>query len=166
MTLTSIRPGARRALAIGLSALAALGAATTAIAPQEARAAAAASVVEFPQETRQLQGFWANEFVPGFQCPASHPFLEKRNYAPAGTSLIPGVSIIQEREPWPIGVSITLAKPASGTGERYPHAVGIKSGGTSATNWTLGGASYQVVLHCTADPSLGYTVDQSGAITL
>jgi hypothetical protein len=172
MTLTSIRPGIRpgirRALAVGLACVAGLGAAAAAIAPQQARAAASASVVEFPQEVRHLNGFWANENVPAYRCPASHPYLENRNYAPFGTSLIPGVSIVQERDPWPIGVSITLATPASDTGEMYPPAVGIKggAGNASATNWTFGSASYQVVLHCTADPALGYKVDRSGAIVL
>ena len=169
MTIASrIRSNSRRAVALGVAAVAAFGVAgSLGIAPEAARAAETASVVELPQEVRHLEGLWANESVPAYTCPASHPYLEKRNYAPFGTSLIPGVSIIQEREPWPIGVSITLAKPAD-TDERYPHAIGIKPGpgNTSATNWTFGGASYQVVLHCTADASLGYTVDKNGAITL
>ena len=135
--------------------------------PDAARAATT-SVQAFPQEVRHLDGFWANENVPGDTCPASHPFLEKRNYAPFGTALIPGVEIVQERDPWPIGVSITLAEPADDPNTRYPNAIGIKpgAGNGSATNWTFGRASYQVVLHCTADASLGYTVDKNGAITL
>jgi hypothetical protein len=169
MTLANhIRPVTRRALAVGLAAVAALGAgAAMGLAPDAARAATT-SVQAFPQEVRHLNGFWANENVPAYTCPASHPYLERHNYAPFGTALIPGVEIVQDRDPWPIGVSITLAKPALEQNTMYPNAIGIppSSGATSATNWTFGSASYQVVLHCTADASLGYTVDRQGSITL
>ena len=129
-------------------------------------AAHASTVTEYPQEVRTLSGWWANEHVPAYKCPSSQPFLEKHNYAPVGTSLIPGVSINEEYEPWPIGVSITLATPGFQQSTQNHYAVGIHPIASSVTNWTFGTSWYQVVLHCTADPSVGYRVDPQGAIVL
>jgi hypothetical protein len=141
-------------------ALAAFGAAALA-APAVAPAVAQAEVKEFPQEVRHLHGFWANEHVPAYKCPSdSHRFLENKSYAPAGTSLPRGVSVNQEREPWPIGVSITGLQTmgVSKTGNREPWVLGTESGfgRSSATNWAGGDQWYQVVLHCTNDKTEGY----------
>jgi hypothetical protein len=148
-------------------ALAALGAAAL-TAPAWAPAAAEAEVKEFPQEVRHLHGFLANEYVPESQCPDSHPFLEDKYHSQAGTSLLPGVSVNEEREPWPIGVSITGIREGERwrlgpeTGLRW--AVGTMTGfpHSSATNWTFGDQWYQVVLHCTTDSAQGYKVGPDG----
>jgi hypothetical protein len=144
-------------------ALAALGAAALTV-PAVAPAPAEAAVKEFPQEVRHLNGFWANEVVPGCRCPDSHPFLENRSYAPFGTSLPRGVSVNQERDPWPIGVSITAVKVVgTGRGSGYNQnawVLGTAShpslGWSSATNWTGGDQWYQVVLHCSTSQDDGY----------
>jgi hypothetical protein len=145
----------RRACTVGIAALAAATVAGTLGLTHGTAHAATKTVKELPQEKRYLEGFWANEHVPAYQCPSSHPYLENEYYAPTGTSLIKGVSINEDRSPWPIGVSIT---GPSTTGAQGHLATGISSDGlfTSATNWTFGKEWYQVVLHCTNDPSQGY----------
>jgi hypothetical protein len=163
MGITSrIRPATRRVLAIGLAAVAGLGVAgSLGIAPDAARAAETSNVAEFPQSPRHLNGFWANESVPAYRCPASRPYLENHNYAPVGTSLINGVEVRQSSSPWPIGVSVTGAKAEFGT---FSPAVGISDApfSSSATNWAGGDKSYQVVLHCTDDPDQGWIVLRDG----
>ena len=56
---------------------------------------------------RSLSGLWANEYVPAYQCPPSHPYLYDQRYAPAGTSLPQGVGVLGLG---PIGMSITGIK--------------------------------------------------------
>jgi hypothetical protein len=56
---------------------------------------------------RSLSGLWANEYVPAYQCPPSHPYLYDERYAPAGTSLPHGVGVLGLG---PIGMSITGIK--------------------------------------------------------
>lgn len=117
--------------------------------------------VSFPART--LSGFWANEFVPAYECPGKQAlpgypglvgfaWLVNHNYAPAGTSLPNGVEV---QGLGPIGVTIggTIRRPYGGTRESYASAT---TSDGSATNWTLGTASYRVVLHCTDDPHAGY----------
>jgi hypothetical protein len=140
----------RRVCALWLAALAGV---TIAGALGLAPATARADVGEFPQEKRHLDGFWANEFVPGYRCPTSHPYLEAKDYAPFGTSLIKGVSINEDGMPWPIGVSIT---GASTTGGSLNLANGIAA--SSATNWSFGRHWYQAVLHCTDDARQGWNL--------
>jgi hypothetical protein len=105
--------------------------------------------VTFPART--LSGLWANEFVPSYKCPTSHPFLVYRNVNKTyGTTVPDGVAI---KGLGPIGVSIT--KTIAGTADTTT----LKASGfaaqtatgypnSSATNWTFGSNSYQVVLHC------------------
>ena len=102
---------------------------------------------------RSLSGFWANEFVPAYKCPTSHPYLYDKNYAPAGTALIKGVEVAGLG---PIGVSITGFFSVDLT--TVFRVTGIDTGtfNSSATNWTSGTNSYQVKLHCTKTASLGH----------
>jgi len=118
------------------------------IAPCPADADRFICTVEFP--ARMLSGFWSNESVPAYQCPADHTYLYDANYAPFGTSLPNGVKAYGLG---PIGVSIT--------GTRYDaasYAIGTRSelGFSSATNWTFGPATYTIALECTSVQSLGY----------
>lgn len=97
----------------------------------------------------------ADEQVPAYQCPDSHPYLLRKNFGPAGSSILPGVEIRQAQTPWPIGVSITMGT----SDEDAAHMVaykGILDGpiASSAMNWSLTDQTYQVVLHCTKDRSL------------
>lgn len=96
--------------------------------------------VTFPART--LSGLWANEYVPAYKCPSPQPYLTNYDFAPHGTTIPKGVQI---QGLGPIGVSIltTLEKDglAQGTATGFPHS--------SATNWTIGDASYTVILHCT-----------------
>lgn len=144
-------------------ALAAVGAAALAV-PAVAPDAAEAEVKEFPQEVRHLNGFWANEHVPAYMCPRERPYLENKNYAPFGTTLPRGVSVNQEREPWPIGVSITRVATKGVHKGHYGDAYGnrkwalgtLSDQWSSATNWTGGDQWYQVVLHCTSNLAEAY----------
>jgi hypothetical protein len=109
-------------------------------------------IARFPART--LTGFWAHEYVPAYLCPSERPWLVNQFYAPLGTRLPAGVEV---EGLGPVGVSISATWPAwlpyatayaRGTLTGYPHS--------SATNWTLGTASYRVILHCTSEPSLTY----------
>jgi hypothetical protein len=142
-----------------------------ATAAQAVEQAASSSVQEFVQPVRTLTGFLASEHVPSYRCPAHLPYLADQDHAPWGTSLIPGVEIRQDRDPWPIGVSITRAIPVENssvppgwTSLPLPAGISEEGIGSSATNWTFETASYQVVLHCTNDPELSYQVDRLGSV--
>jgi hypothetical protein len=113
------------------------------------------TVTAFPYRT--LEGLWANEYVPAYQCSSSHPYLLQQGFAPGGTSLPPGVAANGLGD---IGMSITGVKWSEGIlifFERY--ALGTETGfpKSSVTNWTFGTRSYQVQLHCTSDEDNGYT---------
>jgi RTX calcium-binding nonapeptide repeat (4 copies) len=103
---------------------------------------------------RSLSGLWANEYVPAYQCPTSHPYLYNQSYAPAGTSLPHGVEVSGLG---PIGVSITGRKSMEGHPESdgwiYDHTIATSTGfpDSSATNWEIDTNSYQVQLHCTSN---------------
>jgi len=105
--------------------------------------------IAFPPRT--LTGLWANEYVPAYRCPGPpiikhyYSFLEKTNYAPAGTTLPLGVEV---RGLGPIGVSITGTNLSLYTEPSRNYMTLTGSLYSSATNWTLGSASYQVILHC------------------
>jgi hypothetical protein len=135
-------------------ALAALGAAALA-APAMAPAPAEADVKVIPQEVRHLHGLFAHEDVPAYKCPDSYPYLEDRNYAPFGTSLVNGVSVNQAKYPWPIGISITGATWTPWEEWEigwYRFATGTRTGfHSSATAWEGGDNWYRVSLHCTDD---------------
>jgi Ca2+-binding RTX toxin-like protein len=101
---------------------------------------------------RSLTGLWANEYVPAYQCPPSHPYLYDHNYAPAGTTLLQGVGVLGLG---PIGMSITGLKTkdvTTGLGVTSIYLIGTDTGypNSSATNWETGTNSYQVQLHCTS----------------
>jgi hypothetical protein len=149
------RPG-RCTCALGLAAATVIGA--LGLAPATARA----TVKEFPQPQRHLKGFWANENVPPYQCPTSHPYLQGEKYQKVFTTLIPGVSIDERGLPWPIGVSITGATTTGNAYMRIATGISDKGGETSATNWTGNDEWYQVVLHCTDNPLEGYTPSLMG----
>lgn len=95
---------------------------------------------------------WANEYVPAYKCPPSHPYLYDHSYAPAGTALPGGVGVSGLG---PIGVSITGIKTTQVTvqGITSAYTTGTDTGfpNSSATNWELGTNSYRVELHCTSD---------------
>ena len=107
--------------------------------------------------SRDLGGLWDNEYVPAYQCPPSHPYLIRKNYAPGGTILPPGVGAVGLG---PIGMSIPGIKTAKGLPlvlERYAIGTETGVGASSATNWSFGVNSYQVQLHCSNDDDDGYT---------
>jgi hypothetical protein len=99
--------------------------------------------VEFPPRT--LSGFWSNESVPAYQCPHAFPYLTAEDFSPFGTSIPDGVEI---RGLGAIGVYIPNVLYG------YLHGPEATStSGASATNWTFGSASYQIILHCTKTAS-------------
>jgi hypothetical protein len=102
---------------------------------------------------RTLCCFWANEYVPAYECPTFDKWLLNQNYAPAGTALPKGVEV---QGLGPIGVSIT-SRLYTRSGIYYLSS-GTATGHTfsSATNWTVGSASYKVILHCTWEYAHGY----------
>jgi hypothetical protein len=106
-------------------------------------------VSSFP--ARSLSGWWANEYVPAYKCPASHPYLYARAYFPYGTTVPWGVEVLGLG---PIGVSISGYSII----ESSWLVTGTTTGGfaSSATNWTTGTNSYKVKLHCTSDEEHGF----------
>jgi Ca2+-binding RTX toxin-like protein len=110
---------------------------------------------------RSLSGLWANEYVPAYKCPTSHPYLYDHRYAPAGTSVPNGVEVSGLG---PIGVSITGIKTTHVTvnsiTSAYTTGTDTSFPNSSATNWEIDTNSYQVKLHCTSSTSyahfLGY----------
>jgi len=101
---------------------------------------------------RSLSGLWANEYVPAYKCPPSHPYLYDQSYAPAGTHLLNGVGVLGLG---PIGMSITGFKTKDVTtslGVTSIYMIGTDTGvpNSSATNWDTNTNSYQVQLHCTS----------------
>jgi hypothetical protein len=107
----------------------------------------------FPART--LEHLWDNEFVPAYQCPGDHPYLSSTNYAPVGTKLINGVSVIGLG---PIGMSISGALSQVAPGGLW--AVGPRTGypNSSVTNWEISANSYQVILHCEPDTANSWIV--------
>jgi hypothetical protein len=99
---------------------------------------------------RTLKGWWANEFVPAYQCPPGRS-LSVTDYAPFGTKLPNGVQV---RGLGPIGVLIQYTlnqRPRPDRVKTVP--VGTATGpGSSATNWSTGSNSYRVILHCRPVP--------------
>ena len=111
------------------------------------------TVSSFP--SRELDGLWANEFVPAYQCPDDHQYLYFKNYAPPGTTIPHGVEVHQDS----IGISITATvrpKGADLIGRTYGTATGFPN--SSATNWAFGKNSYRVILHCTSFANLAATI--------
>ena len=106
---------------------------------------------------RSLSGLWANEYVPAYKCPRSHPYLEGTKYAPAGTALPHGVGVLGLG---PIGISITGFKSTQVTvnGITSGYTTGTDTGfpNSSATNWEIGTNSYQIQLHCTSDTDYAF----------
>lgn len=102
-------------------------------------------------DSRTLSGLWTNEQVPAYACPAPDSFLSATDFAPFGTTVPGGVEV---NGLGPIGIYIPRTRDV-------PSNLGYTPGGTlrdssSATNWTIGSASYQVVLHCTSNAPFGY----------
>jgi hypothetical protein len=120
--------------------------------PNQPPGSAASCTVSFPART--LSGLWRNEFVPAYSCPKSayvttnFPYLVNQNYAPSGTTLPKGVEV---QGLGPIGAEIRFAKLTQYYSTYLFYATGTLGKGSSATNWTVGSASYRVVLHCTND---------------
>ncbi len=106
---------------------------------------------------RSLSGLWANEYVPAYKCPSSHPWLYNERYNPQGTVLPPGVGVLGLG---PIGMNITGVKTEqiAAFDATWEYTYGTLTGGlnSSATNWTLGTNSYQLQLHCTKEPTHAY----------
>ncbi len=108
-------------------------------------------LMAFP--SRPLTGFWDGEQpLPAYACPLLHPnnhtgdgwHLENADYAPGGTALPLGVEV---RGLGPIGVYIPYPTDKQ-QGENQ-----TSQRDSSATSWSTGTHSYQVVLHCIGDLS-------------
>lgn len=110
------------------------------------------------KERRLEPPLWRNEYVPSYRCPADHPYLLKRNFAPAGTELPLGVEIQEDWGlPWPIGVSISevsRVKLKDGSFRARGTSTGLHF--SSATLWDINAHWYRVILHCTSDPNHGW----------
>jgi hypothetical protein len=78
--------------------------------------------------------------------------VRPEEHTPSGTTLPNGVEV---KGLGPIGVSITETfSSIFGSSLEEGTLTGFPS--SSATNWTTGSASYQVILHCTNDSTRGY----------
>jgi RTX calcium-binding nonapeptide repeat (4 copies) len=107
---------------------------------------------------RSLSGLWANEYVPAYKCPTSHPYLFDERYAPAGTALPHGVGVLGLG---PIGMSITgftSTRVTTSLGVTSAYTTGTMTGfpNSSATNWETDTNSYQLQLHCTSDTDYAF----------
>jgi hypothetical protein len=115
--------------------------------------------LEFP--ARSLSGLWANEYVPSYRCPADYRYLQRTaTYRQFGNTTPLGVEI---RGLGPIAVSITGIFAPAGNSQLIGQ---IQTGypNSSATNWTFGTNSYEVVLHCASNAAYGYTSGHEGAL--
>jgi RTX calcium-binding nonapeptide repeat (4 copies) len=104
--------------------------------------------------SRKLIGIWVSDSPPAYACPytgkdAASKYLLNRTFVPWGTSVPNGYEV---RGLGPIGITIGFFLYADGYAAGNPTGVAL----TSATNWSFGESSYQIVLHCTSDPGLGY----------
>lgn len=99
---------------------------------------------------RSLTGWWTHEFVPAYKCPADHPYLLGRWYAPFGTFLPQGVEVDGLG---PIGVAITGWSSTTPPGQDFLVFTGTTTGypNSSATSWRTETNYYRVILHCTSD---------------
>src|SRR4051794_4622367 len=100
---------------------------------------------------RDLKGFWTNEYVPAYRCPASVPWLLNRDVRSSDLALPRGVNGASDST----GVAITgysgdVGKRIGPVAFRY--ATGTLTGFpySSATSWKLNGG-YQIGLYCTDD---------------
>jgi hypothetical protein len=113
--------------------------------------------------SRTLNAFWANEYVPAYQCPQDHPYLLDETYSLA--TLPKGVEV---EGLGPVGVSITGVNTTRQTvgGEDVDIGVGTKTGfpNSSATSWSLSPVSYRPILHCTGDLSHAAQVRGGGPL--
>ena len=116
------------------------------------------TVSSFPE--RKLGGFWSNEYVPAYKCPAHNPYLYYADYDPGGTTLAYGVEV---QGLGPVGVSITGTQQAHVQGSEYRVVATMTGlGSSSATNWDGDGSAYRVILHCTSNPDNGWGYSPSG----
>lgn len=119
--------------------------------------------VEKPVRTLQPM---ADEYVPAYTCPASHPYLvDERMDNGSITSALRGI-IITRSSP---ALDVSITGPAS-----VPHPTmpgkellsGIDAGfpNSSAMNWSFYENSYRLTLKCTSDPARGMDVTNIGFI--
>jgi hypothetical protein len=108
-------------------------------------------------DDRWMPGGWGPgsvETVPAYRCPPDHPYLSSGGWAPFGTTVPPGVEIVQTSNPWAINVYIaevsTVGRAHTVTGT-YSHPIA-----SGATNWTAFSNAYRIILHCTANSSDSY----------
>jgi hypothetical protein len=119
-------------------------------------------LVEKP--VRTLQPF-ADEYVPAFTCPVTHPYLVDERFDGNPGSALRG--IIVRRSSANLDVSITgpqgIEHPFR-AGSQLLH--GIKAGfpNSSAMNWDFVPNTYQIVMKCTSNPSLGLDVTDTAGI--
>jgi hypothetical protein len=113
--------------------------------------------------SRTLDRFWANEYVPAYQCPQGHPYLLDLSYSLA--ALPNGVEI---QGLGPIGVSITgvSTTPQNVGGRDVNLGTGTKTDfpNSSATSWSLSPVSYKPILHCTGNTSEALQVRGGGPL--
>jgi RTX calcium-binding nonapeptide repeat (4 copies) len=98
----------------------------------------------FPRRTLGA-ALWANEHVPAYKCPPTHPYLAQDQSAPADTPQRKGLVLGGEG---PVGINIQRFSTdgrgiATGTMTGFPNS--------AATNWTRKKQSYKVALSCTND---------------
>ena len=112
--------------------------------------------VEF--DVRRLNGFLANEYVPAYRCPDSEPWLLKKVLS---NSIVPP-GVVNPPLHGEVGVNITGVSTKVGKTKTvgpklysWDYATGTKTGfpNSSATQWSLGYATYQILIWCTSDLS-------------
>ncbi len=119
-------------------------------------------LVEKP--VRTLQPF-ADEYVPAFTCPVTHPYLVDERFDGNPTSALRGILV--RRSSKDLDVSIT--GPAGVAHPFLPGRLllsGIRPGfpNSSAMNWSFESQQYQIIMKCTSNPALGKDVTNLAAI--
>jgi hypothetical protein len=107
----------------------------------------------------------ADEYVPAFTCPVTHPYLVDERFDGNPTSALRGILV--RRSSKDLDVSIT--GPAGVAHPFLPGRLllsGIRPGfpNSSAMNWSFESQQYQIIMKCTSNPALGKDVTNLAAI--
>ena len=106
-------------------------------------------------ESRRLEGFLSNEYVPAYRCPDTEPWLLKKVLS---NSIVPP-GVVNPPLHGEVGINITGVSTKVGKTKivgpktySWDYATGTKTGfpNSSATEWNFGYATYQILIWCTS----------------
>jgi RTX calcium-binding nonapeptide repeat (4 copies) len=99
----------------------------------------------------RLEGFWWSQKIPQRECPPTHPYLIRKDYAPFGVNV-------------PFGVEVSNVPNVDYFARRLtrPDDYVIGAFGGSVTNWTFSPQEWRMWFHCTSDQSQGWCHERPG----